>query len=369
MVMRNNLYHNPTAQWFAYGLFFAVVAAVPFVISDGYALNLLGTYGVYALLALSISLCWGAGGVLNLGQGVPFGLAAYGMAMTMQMQSQDLVSNPMPPFMINNSLTHLPWFWTPFSSPIEGIILTIILPTLFWMVFGSIMFAARVSGAFVAVMTIALLSAINMLVLDVQPYTNGANGITPPTALILLGVVVDPYSRIAYGLVASAVIGFAILSKFVLRSRFGLVIHALRNDPERTRFLGYNVFAYQTLLFGLSGFIAAVAGCFWVMLVQYVSPAQLDVPFSISMVIWAGVGGRMSLLWSMFGALVINAAQTFVGDTFLNTWLLILGLFFIIVVRFLPLGLAGLAEMLLGRLSAPVVPQIAAKPAPARAEH
>jgi urea transport system permease protein len=349
--MRKNLYSNLTAQWAVYILFFIVVLAAPLVVTDGYSLNLMGTFGVYAMLALSISLGWGAGGILNLGQGVPFGLSAYGMAMMMQMESQDPSSNPMPAFMVSNSLTHLPWFWEPFTHPLEGVILSIALPTLFWMIFGSVMFAARVSGAFVAIMTIALLSALSILILDVQPYTNGANGITPPNALKLFGFSVDPYSPGAYLIVAVALVLLAGASKLLLSSRFGLVTHALRNDPERTRFLGYNVFAYQTLLFGFSGFIASIAGCCWVMLVQYVSPAQLDVSFSISMVIWAGVGGRMSLIWSMLGAILINSGQTFAGDTFLNTWLLILGFFFIIVVRFLPRGLAGLVEMGLRRLT------------------
>ncbi len=73
-----------------------------------FLLNQFAVYGIYGMLALSISLCWGFGGILNLGQGIAFGLAAYGMAMTMQMQSQDPDSNPIPPFMLNNSLEHLP---------------------------------------------------------------------------------------------------------------------------------------------------------------------------------------------------------------------------------------------------------------------
>ena len=117
---------------------------------------------------------------------------------------------------------------------------------------------------------------------------------------------------------------------------------------QRVRFLGYSVAGYETVIYTISGLIAAIAGCCWVMLVQYVSPAQLDVGFSLSMVIWAAIGGRYSLLGSILGAFIIQGAQSYLGDTFLATWLLILGGFFIVVVRFLPNGLASLVETGLG---------------------
>lgn len=343
-----NLFHNVKAQWLTYLTFFAAVAVVPIYVSDTFLLNQLSTYGVFGLLALSLSLCWGFGGILNLGQGIPFGLGAYGMAMTMQMQSQD-ASNPIPPFMLNNSLDHLPLLWVPFQSTGVGIALALIVPTLFCLLFGGLMFRARVSGPFFAIMTLAMLSAFYTLIIDVQPYTNGANGITPPNALRIAGTAIDPYSPGAYWTVLALLFGATLLAKLMTLSRFGLVVQAVRGDPERVRFLGYNVAGYETAIYTVSGFIAALAGCCWVTLTQYVSPAQFDTTFSLSMVIWAGIGGRLSLLGSIIGAFIIQGAQSYLGDTFLNTWLLILGAFFILVVRFLPKGLVGLVESLLAR--------------------
>ncbi|SDR98117.1 urea ABC transporter permease subunit UrtC [Bradyrhizobium canariense] len=346
-----NLYHKVSAQWLAYLVFFVVLAAVPLAVSDMFLLNQLATYGVFGMLALSISLCWGFGGILNLGQGIPFGLGAYGMAMTMQMQSQD-AANPMPPFMLNNSLDHLPLLWVPFGNTTVGIVLSLVVPTLFCAIFGSLMFRARVSGPFFAIMTLAMLSAWYTLILDIQPYTNGVNGITPPAPLKLGDLAIDPYSAGAYWLVLALLAGATVAAKLMTRSRFGLVVQAIRNDAERVRFLGYNVAGYETAIYTVSGFFAAVAGCCWVMMTQYVSPAQFDTTFSLSMVIWAGIGGRMSLLGSILGAFLIQSAQSYLGDTFLNTWLLVLGAFFILVVRFLPKGLIGLLESALARLSA-----------------
>ena len=345
-----NIYHNVKAQWLVYIVFFGFMACVPLITTDNFLLNQLSMYGVFGMLALSISLCWGFGGILNLGQGIPFGLGAYGMAMTMQMQTQD-ASNPIPPFMLNNSLDHLPALWEPFRNTTLGIILALIVPTLFCAIFGGLMFRARVSGPFFAIMTLAMLSAWGTLILDVQPYTNGVNGITPPSPFEFRGMTIDPYSPTAYWIIFGFLFVAAVSAKLMTLSRFGLVSQAVRGDAERVRFLGYNVAGYETTIYTISGFIAAVAGCCWVMVTQYVSPAQFDTTFSLSMVIWAGIGGRLSLIGSIFGAFIIQGAQSYLGDAFLATWLLILGGFFILVVRFLPKGLAGLFEVILYRLS------------------
>jgi urea transport system permease protein len=256
----------------------------------------------------------------------------------------------MPPFMLNNSLDHLPLMWEPFWHSGLGILLALVVPTLFCFVFGSLMFRARVSGPFFAIMTLAMLSALYTLVIDEQPFTNGVNGITPPQPLAIGSITFDPYSVTTYGVVCGLLILTTTAAKLLTQSKFGLLVQAVRGDAERVRFLGYNVAAYETATYTFSGFIAAIAGCCWVMLVQYVSPAQMDVGFSVTMVIWAGVGGRLSLLGSILGAFIIQGGQSYLGDTFLNTWLLGLGAFFIIVVRFLPKGLAGLLETCLGAL-------------------
>lgn len=345
-----NPYHNKTAQWIAYALFFLALAAIPFTVDDDFLLNQLATYGVYGMLALSISLCWGFGGILNLGQGIAFGLGAYGMAMTMQMQTQT-PENPIPPIMLNNGLDYLPILWWPFQNTVTGLIFALAIPTLFCAVFGRIMFKARVSGAFFAIMTLAMLSAFYTVILDQQAYTGGVNGIAPQSPLQLGSFEIDPYSPAAYWTVFFALLLATVAAKLITQSSFGLITQAIRDDAERVRFLGYSVSSYETTIYTISGLIAAVAGCLWVMLVQYVSPAQLDVGLSISMVIWAAIGGRMSLLGAIIGAFLIQGGQSYLGDAFLSTWLLILGGFFIIVVRFLPNGLASLVEAGLGLLA------------------
>lgn len=345
-----NLFHNTKAQWATYLAFFLLLAAVPLMLDDTFTVNLLARFLVLGMLALSVSLVWGFGGILSLGQGIAFGLAAYGMGMTMQMQSQDPESAPIPSFMLTNELTELPMLWEPFWHTPTGIALAILVPTLFFLIFGALMFQARVAGVFVAIVTLAMLSAWYSMAFDMQPYTAGFNGISPPSPLKLGEHVIDPYSNEAFW-VALAVLAVTTLGlKLLLQSKFGLIVQAVREDPERARFLGYSVSGYQVTVFTLSGFVAALAGVLWVMIVQYVSPTSLEVTFSVSMVIWAAVGGRMSLLGAIIGAFFVNGIQSYLGDELLYGFLLVLGGLFILIVRFLPSGLAGLLELVLERL-------------------
>lgn len=350
--MNKNLYHDPRAQWLVYLVVFAVLAALPFVIENAFTLNLFGRFIVLGMLALSVSLVWGSGGILSLGQGIAFGLAAYGMGMTMQMQSQDPSSNPIPSFMLTNELTELPALWEPFWSTPTGLVLALLVPTLFFLLFGLMMFQARVVGVFVAIMTLAMLSAWYSMAFDLQPYTGGFNGISPPAPLQLFGHSIDPYARPAYWIVLAFLAALTFGVKLLLQTKFGLIVQAIRDDPERARFLGYSVSFYQVVVFSLSGLIAAIAGILWVMMVQFVSPTLLEVGFSVSMVIWAAVGGRLSPLGAIFGAFFVNGVQSFLGDELLYVFLLVIGGLFILIVRFLPNGLSSLLEMLLGKLAA-----------------
>ena len=349
--MSGNLYHNRKAQWAAYLVIFAILALVPAITDEPFLLNQLGRYAALAMLAVSVSLIWGYGGILSLGQGIAFGLAAYGMGMTMQMQFQDPVSDPIPSFMLTNELSTLPLIWQPFWSTPLGLFITLAVPTLFFLGFGIMMFQARVAGVFVAIMTLAMLAAWYSMAYDMQPFTAGFNGISPPSPFEFWGVSIDPYSSTAYWICIGFLAVLTIATKILLHSKFGLIVQAIRDDAERVRFLGYNVAYFQVLVFTISGFIAACAGLCWVMLVQYVSPTSLELSLSASAVVWAAVGGRMSLLGAIIGAFLVNGIQSYLGDELQQVWMITLGVIFIAVVLFLPRGLVGLVESLLGNLT------------------
>lgn len=349
--MNGNLYHNRKAQWAIYIAVFALLALLPIYFDNPFTLNQFARYIVFSITAVSVSLVWGYGGILSLGQGIAFGMGAYGMGATMQMQFQDPESDPIPTFMLTNELETLPLVWEPFWSTPIGLCLAIGLPTLFFLVFGWMMFQARVAGVFVAIMTLAMLAAWYSVVYDMQPFTAGFNGISPPSMFEIFDTTIDPYSATSYWICVAFLVFLTLGTKFILHTKFGLIVQAIRDDPERARFLGYNVAYYQTVLFTLSGFIAACAGILWVMIVQFVSPTSMEIMLSISMVIWAAVGGRTSLLGAIIGAFLINLGQSYAGDEFQGYWLIFLGIGFLAVVLFLPKGLTGLFEIILGKLS------------------
>ena len=346
----SNIYNDPKAQWLAYLVLFGVLAAIPAFGAEPFQLNVYSRYAVYAMLAVSVSMVWGFGGILSLGQGIPYGLAAYCMGATMQMQYQT-PEDPIPSFMLTNELNELPAVWEPFWNTSVGLILALSVPTLVVTVFGILVFQARLAGAFVAIMTLAILNAFYSMAQDLQPFTAGFNGISPPHPFTAFGVSIDPYSSILYWINLGLLAGVTLVSKYMLQSKFGTIVRATRDDAERVRFLGYSVAYYQIVVFVFAGLIATLAGIVWVMTVQYVSPTAFETPFSIYMVIWAAVGGRHSLFGAIVAAIVLNYLQTELADIselWQKAWLLLLGGIFIAVVLLLPRGLAGLFEYLLG---------------------
>lgn len=345
--MSSNLYHNRKAQWAAYAVVFVIIALVPFIFDNPFVINQIARYTVFAILAVSVSLVWGYGGILSLGQGLGFGIAAYGMGMTMQMQFQNPETDPIPSFMLTNELTELPLMWQPFWSTPVGLILTLAVPTAIFLGIGILMFQARVAGVFIAIMTLAILAAWYSMAYDMQPFTAGFNGISPPLPFQFMGYSIDPYGAPAFWICVAFLVLLTAAAKLLMHSKFGMVVQAIRDDAERARFLGYNVAYYQVLLFTISGFIAACAGLCYVMVVQYVSPTSLELSLSISAVIWAAVGGRLSLMGAIIGAFLVNGIQSYLGDELQQVWMIMLGCIFIAVVLFLPRGLVGLAEKLL----------------------
>lgn len=351
--MKQTLYQNRKAQWAAYLAVFVLLAMVPLYFENPFVINQIARYTVLAMLAVSVSLVWGYGGILSLGQGLAFGIAAYGMAMTMQMQFQNPETDPIPSFMLTNELNYLPWLWEPFWSTPVGLFLTLAVPTAIFMGIGILMFQARVAGVFVAIMTLAILAAWYSMAYDMQPYTAGFNGISPPLPFQILGYSIDPYGAPAFWICVVFLALLTIGAKLLMQSKFGLVVQSIRDDSERARFLGYNVAYYQVLLFTMSGFIAACGGLCWVMVVQYVSPTSLELSLSISAVVWAAVGGRLSLMGAILGAFLVNGMQSYMGDELQQIWMIILGFIFIGIVLFLPRGLIGVVEKLFSGKAVP----------------
>ena len=329
----------------------AVLAAIIFVVLplgvDIFRLNLVGKYLTYAFVAVSLVLLWGNGGILSLGQGIFFGLGGYGMAMFMKLEASDPITTKIqttpgiPDFMDWNQITSLPWFWEPFKSLPLTILIILTIPALFAYLIGFAMFKRRVGGVYFAIITQAIALILSILIVGQQGFTGGVNGITDLKTVWGWDTRNDSAKYILYYLNGFLLFGAILLSKYVLNSKFGMLLLAMRDKEERVRFSGYDVSNFKIFIFCLAAMISAVGGAMFTLQVGFMSPSFVGIVPSIEMVIFCAVGGRASLIGAVYGTLFVNFGKTFFSESYPELWLFIMGGLFIAVVMFFPDGLAG----------------------------
>lgn len=340
--------HDPRAQALAYLIVSAAILLLPLVVQDAFLLNKYSRYLALGLGTMALALAWGYAGILNLGHAVFFGLGAYAIAMHLKLQTVPVHTGAagLPDFMEWNNVETLPWFWEPFHSLTFTLIAGAAIPMILAVLLGWFMFRGRVAGVFVAIITLALLVVVNLVLIDQQRYTGGFNGITDLEWLEVGGIVFDPYTTAFYYLCAGTFLVCLLLAWVFSRTKAGLILTAIREEPDRARFIGYDVSSYQIMALALSAAFAGIGGMLYGMVLEFASPTFVGVPLSLAMVIWCAVGGRNSLLAAALGAIAVNAVQGGLSEAFLETWQLILGGLFVLVVLFLPKGLVGLVDYL-----------------------
>lgn len=354
-------------DWAIYAVFIVLIMLVPLVM-DSFWLNRLAKYLVFGMLGIAVALSWGYAGILNLGQGLFFGSGAYMLAMSLKLASstslQQGSDKPVPDFMLWNAepgaktelccITKASFLWLPFQSQWFGVAMGVILPVAIAFVLGSIVFRKRIAGVFVSIITLALVLLVRLVMIDAQPVTNGFNGLTDLGWFRLGGFEFDPYVVPTYYLIAISLSVVLVAARLLVETRAGIILQAIRDDQNRARYLGFDVPAYQTFFFAISALIAGFSGMLYVIVSEFASPTFMDLSFSITMVVWAAVGGRASILGACIGAVLINMISATVSETegFAEAWKAVIGLVFVLVVLYLPRGIAGLAHDLIDRLIA-----------------
>ncbi|MCC5809348.1 MAG: urea ABC transporter permease subunit UrtC [Ectothiorhodospiraceae bacterium] len=319
---------------------------------DGFELNTFARYLTLGMVAMALALSWGCAGILNLGQAATFGLGAYIMAMHLKLKASVNMPDGMPDFMGWTNVESLPWFWEPFHSLPVTIAAGLLVPAAVAAVMGIFMFRGRITGVFVAIITLAFLVAIQLVFVEEQRYTGGENGLTGLAPLELFGWTADNYSLSFYYFVAGCLICALVLALALVRSKVGLVLRAIKENPDRVRFFGYDVARYETLAFCASAAIAGWAGMLYVLVLEFASPTYMGVPFSLAIVIWCAVGGRDSLVAAALGGIIVNMLEGRLSDLFVDGWTLFLGMLFILVVLVMPRGLFGVFHGALARVIA-----------------
>lgn len=315
----------------------AIAAAIPAVASP-YAVSLTTRFVVFSILALSMDLLWGYGGVVSFGHALFFGLGAYAVAITLT-------------------------FVSGAGGTLLSLALGVLVPSLLALGLGYFLFYSSVSGVYFGIVTLALAVVLETLAVVNRDFTGGMDGLygfaiptiwLPGVGDIEVWGVTNPYITAVLALALS----FAI-ARWVTRSAFGVAIRAIRDDEQRLELLGYHTAFLKTALLVITCAMAGLAGSIYTT-VGFVSPQLLGVFFSTQVLVWVGIGGRGTLIGPILGAILVGTLETILSGEYENIWPLFVGLFFLLVVLFWPAGLYPYLE----RIPAQVARSVGARRGP-----
>lgn len=312
-----------------------------------YLVTLLGKYLTYALLAVAVDLVWGYLGILSLGHGAFFALGGYAMGMYLMRQIGDrgVYGNPLlPDFMVFLNWTELPWFWHGFDMFWFAMLMVALIPGLLAFVFGWLAFRSRVTGVYLSIITQAMTYALLLAFFRNEMGFGGNNGLTDFKDILGFSLQADGTRVTLFVLSGLALAGGYWLCRYIINSKLGRIIVAIRDAESRTRFVGYRVEHYKVWVFTVSAMLAGIAGALYVPQVGIINPGEFSPLNSIEVVIWVAIGGRATLYGAVIGAILVNYAKTVFTGLMPESWLFMLGALFVVVTLYLPQGLAGLVQ-------------------------
>ncbi len=318
-----------------------------------YVVSLLGKYLCFAMLALSVDLIWGFCGILSLGHGAFFALGGYAMGMYLMRQIGDrgVYGNPiLPDFMVFLNWKELPWYWYGFDAFPFALLMVVLVPGLLALVFGWFAFRSRVTGVYLSIITQAMTFALLLAFFRNDMGFGGNNGLTDFKDLLGFDLQADSTRAGLFVATTVMLILAYLLCRWIIGSKVGRVLIAIRDAESRTRFLGYRVEYYKLFVFTVSAMLAGVAGALYVPQVGIINPSEFSPANSIEIVIWVAVGGRGYLHGAILGAILVNYAKTYLTGAAPDIWLFFLGGLFIAVTVLLPKGIVGSLDQLRARL-------------------
>src|SRR5487761_2323335 len=310
-----------------------------------YLVALFGKYLCYALLALSIDLIWGYGGILSLGHGAFFALGGYAMGMYLMRQigTRGVYGDPiLPDFMVFLNWKALPLYWYGFQHFSYAALMILLVPGMLAFVFGWFAFRSRVTGVYLSIITQAMTYALLLGFFRHDFGFGGNHGLTDFKDILGFNVQTETTRNALLAITCLALAAAFLICRALVTSKFGKVLVAIRDAEARARFLGYRVEAYKLFVFTLSACMAGVAGALYVPQIGIINPGEFAPGHSIEAVIWVAVGARGTLTGAVLGAVVVNYAKTFfTSGPLAPYWLFMLGALFILVTLLLPKGIIG----------------------------
>ena len=326
-----------------------VVAPTSTLHLSDYAVSLLGKIMCYAICALAMDLIWGYTGILSLGHGLFFALGGYGMGMYLMRQigREGVYKSDLPDFMVFLDWKQLPWAWTGSEYFLFQMFLVVAVPGLLAFVFGYFAFRSRIKGVYFSIITQALTFAAMLLFFRNETGFGGNNGFTDFKRILNIPIATPTMRVTLCVLTGMVLVGFYLLSKAIIASKYGRVLQAIRDAESRVLFTGYNTLWYKLSIWTFSATMCGIAGALYVPQVGIINPGEMSPAASIEIAIWTAVGGRATLIGPIVGAFFVNGAKSWFTVAFPEYWLYFLGAMFIGVTLFLPQGIVGLVRKLM----------------------
>ncbi len=328
-----------------------VPAGSIFHMSD-YAVGLVGKIMCYAIAALAMDLIWGYTGILSLGHGLFFALGGYAMGMYLMRQigRDGNYKSDLPDFMVFLDWKTLPWHWSFSDSFAATLFLVVAVPGIVAFVFGFFAFRSRIKGVYFSIITQAMTFAAMLLFFRNETGFGGNNGFTD-FKRILGAPIATPTMRMGlFVLTGLTLLAFFLFARWLVASKFGRVLQAIRDSETRVMFSGYSPVGYKLTIWTISAMMCGVAGALYVPQIGIINPSEMSPANSIEIAIWAAVGGRATLIGPIVGAFIVNGAKSWLTVAAPEFWLYFLGALFIAVTLFLPNGVVGLVKKIKERL-------------------
>jgi len=327
----------------------------PLHLSD-YLVALIGKIMCYAICALAMDLIWGYTGILSLGHGLFFALGGYGMGMYLMRQigREGSYHSDLPDFMVFLDWKTVPWHWTFSESFIAQMLLVVLVPGLLAFVFGFFAFRSRIKGVYFSIITQAMTFAAMLLFFRNETGFGGNNGFTDFKRIMGITIAQPSTRMVLFVITGLTLIGFYLMARWLVNTKFGRVLQAIRDAENRVMFCGYNPLAYKLAIWTISAVMCAIAGALYVPQVGIINPSEMSPAAGIEIAIWAAVGGRASLIGPIIGAFFVNGAKSWFTQVFPEFWLYFLGALFVVVTLYLPDGIVGGVRKLMNNKQAEV---------------
>jgi len=313
-----------------------------------YAVALVGKIMCYAICALAMDLIWGYTGILSLGHGLFFALGGYmmGMYLMRQIGRDGNYKSDLPDFMVFLDWKTLPWHWSLSDSFVATLIMIVAVPGLLAFVFGFFAFRSRIKGVYFSIITQAMTFAAMLLFFRNETGFGGNNGFTDFKRILGIPIATQEMRMTLFALTGLTLLAFFLFAKWLIGSKFGRVLQAIRDAESRVMFSGYNPLPYKLTIWVISAMMCGVAGALYVPQVGIINPGEMSAAASIEIAIWTAVGGRATLVGPIAGAFIVNGAKSWLTVAYPEFWLYFLGALFIAVTLFLPDGIVGLIRKL-----------------------